>query len=443
MAGEWPRFKLGDLCGLITDGKHGDCEDHADSGFYFLSVKDVVGNRLVYENARQITERDFAETHRRTNLEPGDVLFTNTGTIGRMALAQEDPRTYRTTFQKSVAILKPKRNLITPRFLYYLLHFDNAKLSDFAAGTTQKNLLLKDLRSFTVRVPSLPEQHAIAHIFGTLDDKIDLNRRMNETLEAMARALFKSWFVDFDPVRAKHALSKVEGAEGRPSASSGQAFPGLPQALADLFPDSFEDSELGEIPKGWEVGTLAEFASINPESWSKETRPDIINYLDLSNTKWGSIEAVTIYKPRDAPSRAQRVLRPGDTIVGTVRPGNGSYALISADGLTGSTGFAVLRPRRPEYAQFVYLVATAAESIEAFSHLADGGAYPAVRPEVVIATQAIRPGDKVLAQFSMLSDPLLAKMAHNQRESHTLTALRDTLLPKLLSGEITTSKAET
>src|ERR1044071_3266615 len=107
---------------------------------------------------------------------------------------------------------------------------------------------------------------------------------MNETLEAMARALFKSWFVDFDPVRAR--------AEGRDS--------GLPQPLADLFPGSFEDSELGEIPKGWKVATIADLASLNPESWSKETRPPEIKYIDLSNTKWGRIEEVTAYAASDA-----------------------------------------------------------------------------------------------------------------------------------------------
>ena len=161
---EWPQFTLGELCSLITDGKHGDCQDQPHSGFYFLSVKDIIGNRLVYDNARQITERDFSETNRRTNLQPGDILFTNTGTIGRIAIAGDDPRTYNTTFQKSVAILKARRELIEPDFLYYLLHFENTRLSEFAAGTTQKNLLLKDIRTFEVKVPPLPEQQAIAHV---------------------------------------------------------------------------------------------------------------------------------------------------------------------------------------------------------------------------------------------------------------------------------------
>ena len=114
MGYKWQTHRLGDLCKRITDGKHGDCKDQEASGFYFLSVKDVLGDRLIYQNSRQITEFDFTETHRRTALEAGDVLFTNTGTIGRMAIARDDPKTARTTFQKSVAILKPKRDLITP-----------------------------------------------------------------------------------------------------------------------------------------------------------------------------------------------------------------------------------------------------------------------------------------------------------------------------------------
>jgi len=313
--------------------------------------------------------------------------------------------------------LKPKESL-EPRWTYYaLLTYDiNGMDSGSAIPSTSRDSFYR----LPVRLPSVEEQRAIAHILGTLDDKIELNHRLNETLEAIARALFKSWFVDFDPVRAK--------AEGRD--------PGLPQPIADLFPDSFEDSELGEIPEGWEVGALANFSLMNPESWSRDTRPDIINYVDLSNTKWGRIESVTTYGQRDAPSRAQRVLRLGDTIVGMVRPGNGSYALVSEDGLTGSTGFVVLRPLKAEYQEFVYLAVSTTENIEALAHLADGGAYPAVRPEVVLATQVVRPDEHIIAEFAKVTGTLLAAMSRNERESRTLAALRDTLLPKLISGEL-------
>jgi type I restriction enzyme S subunit len=299
-------------------------------------------------------------------------------------------------------------------------------MSQFSSGTTHQTIYYPEAKAFHVCLPSISEQRAIAHILGALDDKIELNRRMNETLEAMARALFKSWFVDFDPVRAK--------AEGRD--------PGLPKPFADLFPASFEDSELGEIPTGWEPAALSDFASLNPEAWSKETRPSAINYVDLSNTKWGRIEAVTAHTQEGAPSRAQRVLRARDTIVGTVRPGNGSYAFVSDDGLTGSTGFAVLRPEKADYAEFVYLAATSPENIESLAHLADGAAYPAVRPEVVAATQVVKAVGGIVESFSRIAGPALNRIAASDRESRTLAHSREALLPKLISGELRVEDAE-
>ena len=310
------------------------------------------------------------------------------------------------------------------RFAYYFLkQFD---FRTYNSGSAQASLNRNFIHPIPVDVPPLSEQCAIAQFLGTLDDKIDLNRRMSETLETMARSLFKSWFVDFDPVRAK-----AEGSD-----------PGLPRCLADLFPSRLVDSDLGEIPQGWEAGTAADLSDLNPEAWTKESRPAEINYIDLSNTKRGRIEAITPYTAAEAPSRAQRVLRPGDTIVGTVRPGNASYALVSEPGLTGSTGFAVLRPQAAECAEFVYLATTAADSIDALAHLADGAAYPAVRPDVVAATPIVRPDSKVLARFSSAAGALLRSIAHSEKESRTLVALRDLLLPKLISGEIRICEAE-
>jgi type I restriction enzyme S subunit len=174
---------------------------------------------------------------------------------------------------------------------------------------------------------------------------------------------------------------------------------------------------------------------------AKSTLERSINYVDLSSTKWGRIEAVTTYPAHDAPSRAQRVLRPGDTIVGTVRPGNGSYALVAQEDLIGSTGFAVLRPAAKTYAPYVYLAATASENIEALSRLADGGAYPAVRPDAVTATAIVRPNHEVLSAFSRVVGPLLEKSARNERQSRTVANLRDSLLPRLISGEAPVSGA--
>jgi type I restriction enzyme M protein len=303
-----------------------------------------------------------------------------------------------------------------------------AKLDEAIAA----NLEVLGYEHLVVSIPPLSEQRAIAHILGTLDDKIELNHQVNETLEAMARAMFKSWFVDFDPVRAK--------MDGR--WQKGQSLPGLPAHMFDMFPDRLVPSELGDIPEGWSPATVDTISDLNPESWSRKNRPDVIKYVDLANTKWGQIESISNFCHGDAPSRAQRILRIGDTIVGTVRPGNGSYALITSDGYTGSTGFAVLRPKRKVYTEYLYLVSTSSENIESLSHLADGGAYPAVRPGVVAETSATLPSDSVMAGFSSSTECMMAKVALNEQETTTLAQLRDTLLPKLISGELRIKDAE-
>jgi type I restriction enzyme S subunit len=144
---------LGDLCSLITDGKHGDCEDETNSGYYFVSVKDLSNGVIIYNKSRQITKKDFEETHRRTNLTSGDILLTNAGTIGRMAIVKDLPETSKTTFQKSVAILKPKDGVAKSYYLYLLLKHNLKDIIDLAGGSTQSNLLLGDLRNFEIKYP--------------------------------------------------------------------------------------------------------------------------------------------------------------------------------------------------------------------------------------------------------------------------------------------------
>ena len=262
-----------------------------------------------------------------------------------------------------------------------------------------------------------------SELLSALDDKIDLNRRMNDTLEAMARAIFKDWFVDFGPTRAK--------AEGHS--------PYLAPKLWDLFPEAIDDEDK---PEGWSFGPLSALAELNPESWSTRNAPEEVEYVDLANTKWGAIETTQRFRWPAAPSRAKRILRPGDTIVGTVRPGNGSFAFVGGSGLTGSTGFAVLRPRHVLYTEVVYLSATAPENIERLANLADGAAYPAVRPDVVGATEVALCEDTIVTSFSRLVSPILEHMEFNKRGSQALAETRDFLLPKLMSGEIRLSEAE-
>ena len=423
-AQDWRQTTMREVVTFFAGGDSFLKLEYSASGIPVLSKGDVKPFGRVAHSEKRFISHSLASERRYRTTQPGDYLLTTRDLtqaaefLGLLAPIPTDT-TYLINQGANVVRFTPD---VDGRYIVYWCnaHIYRSYIKGHYVGSTQIHIRKDDFLDAPLWLPKPEEQRAIVNVLGTLDDKIELNRRTNETLEAMARTLFKSWFIDFEPVRAR--------AEGRDT--------GLPKEIADLFPDSLTDLGLGEIPKGWSLGTLADLASLNPESWSKATRPEVISYVDLSNTKWGRIEAITAYTPEEAPSRAQRVLRPLDTIVGTVRPGNGAYSFIVEDGLTGSTGFAVLRPKKVRNSEFIYLAATSSENIEELSQLADGGAYPAVRPEVVAATKTILPSNEVLERFSRFTAPLIAKIVLNDLESRTLATQRDTLLPKLLSGEV-------
>lgn len=194
-------------------------------------------------------------------------------------------------------------------------------------------------------------------------------------------------------------------------------------------------------------GSLSAVCDLNTNSWSAKTLPASVKYVDLANTKNGEVIEVQTMEGSNIPSRARRILEAGDTMIGTVRPGNRSFALVGEAGLTGSTGFAALRPRKSYLREYVYLAATADANIERLAHLADGGAYPAVRPELVVSDALPIPSKDLLREFHRISSPMFDQVLEMRRANRGLADLRDALLPKLLSGELSvtdaTSEAET
>lgn len=197
---DWEDKALGQVCSLITDGKHGDSENEANSGYYFLSAKDVKNNTLNYSNAREITKKDFDETHRRTNLTPGDICMVNTGaTIGRISIAPDNPKTFRTTFQKSVAIIKPIPSLIDNEYCRYVLIADLKKLVKVSSGSAVKNLLLGDLKKHIINIPaSVHEQQAIVIQLNDFNKKTqrleEIYQQKIEELEALKKAILSKAF---------------------------------------------------------------------------------------------------------------------------------------------------------------------------------------------------------------------------------------------------------
>ncbi len=423
-----PYLPVSEVAEIISGGTpKTTIEEYWNGDIPWLSVADFNTDYRWVESAEKYITLEGLKNSPSRLLDKGDIIISARGTVGALAQVLRPM-----AFNQSCYGLRDKDGTADINYLYYAIKNVVGELKSKSHGAVFSTIIRDTFSLISIPIYSIKEQRRIAHVLGTLDDKIENNRKTAKTLEAMAQAIFKSWFVDFDPVRAKMA--------GEPPESICKRLKLTPEIL-DLFPDRLVDSELGEIPEGWEITTLTALSTLNTESWTKAARPRLINYVDLSNTKWGRIESVTIYTQEDAPSRAQRILRPDDTIVGTVRPGNGSFALITENGLTGSTGFAVLRPKKTIYAAFVYLAVTAKENIQSLAHLADGGAYPAVRPEVVAATQVVKPCDESLATFSTLTSVLIRKFATIERQIRTLVALRDTLLPKLISGEIRVPEA--
>jgi len=297
-------------------------------------------------------------------------------------------------------------------FVYYLCRtpaFRKFAISRMEGTSGRQRVAWQSIAGYEFDLPQPEIRRTAAKCLALLDDRIDNLRQTNATLEAMAQALFKSWFVDFD---------------------------GVPT-------EAMQQSELGLIPKGWRVGTLADLCELNAAKWTAKKHPPSVRYIDLSGVFANRIEAANEFAFAQAPSRARLQLREGDTIIGTVRPGNRAFAYIHAPdtNLTGSTGFAVLSPQKPHYASFIYLAATRNAAIERLANLADGAAYPAVRPNIVAETPCIIAHDKIIAKFSTITKPLLERIEKNTQQSRTLATLRDTLLPRLISGQLRVNNA--
>ncbi|WP_169239713.1 restriction endonuclease subunit S [Candidatus Roseilinea sp. NK_OTU-006] len=425
MAGEWREVSLWDIAHYINGRATKPSELCGNDGVPVIKIAEL--NRGITEQTDRIPAELIASEHW---VKDGDLLFAWSGSVGIYRYRGPKAALNQHIFK---VIAKPGYDQLFVRYLLlsqmpiFEAHVEDKK-------TTMGHVTVRDLQRIKVRVPPLPEQRAIAHILGTLDDKIELNRRMSETLEEMARALFKAWFVDFEPVRAK-----MEGRWRR-----GQSLPGLPAHLYDLFPNRLVDSELGEIPEGWRVVTLPELIEINP---SRSLRKgEVAPYLDMANmpTRGHTPDGV-INRPF---SSGMRFIN-GDTLLARITPclENGKTAFV--DFLEeeqvgwGSTEYIVLRPKPPLPEQFGYCLARSDAFREfAIQSMTGTSGRQRVQADSLSHFKLPRPPDPVAAAFGRLIKPLFARSSDAVRESRTLAALRDALLPKLISGQLRVRDAE-
>jgi type I restriction enzyme S subunit len=355
------------------------------------------------------------------------VIIGRKGTVGAVHFSPKPCWPIDTTFY----VTDPDPNVL--RFKYYLLK--SLGLEHMNADSAVPGLNREAAHARKVRIPPLSDQRAIAHILGTLDDKIELNRRMSETLETMARALFKSWFVDFDPVRAK-----MEGRWQR-----GQSLPGLPDHLYDLFPDRLVDSELGEIPEGWGAGRFGEVVEHLRDQENPLSYPDVL-YHHFSIPAFDEGQMPKLEYGESIKSLKWRVPA-GVVLLSKLNPEIDRVWLVdiaSTDRAVCSTEFLVLRARAPFARSFAYCLARSSAFRQQIKGLVTGTSKSHQRAQVdsILNLGVVLAPAAIARAFNAAAEGLLARALATRLESRTLAALRDVLLPKLISGELRVKDAE-
>ncbi len=421
MAGEWMKGTLGEIADLVMgQSPTGETCNETGHGVPLLNGPTEFGGNHPRPVQFTTDPRKFAE--------PGDLLFCVRGsTTGRMNWADQ-----RYAIGRGLAAIRAKKGKEYRHFVRAVIDANLTRLLASATGSTFPNVSRDQLQEIVCAVPPLAEQKAIAAVLGALDDKIELNRRMNATLEAMARALFQSWFVDFDPVRAK--------LDGRPPAA-------LDPATAALFPDSFQDSEAGHIPKGWTIQPVGEVvdcvgggtpSTAEPKYWEDGTH-HWTTPKDFSSLQ-APILLDTDRKLTDAGiAKISSGLLPAGTLLLSSRAPVG-YLAIAAMPVAINQGFIAMKCN--ERASNFFMLNWCQTNMAEIESRATGTTFAEISKQNFRPIRVVLPPRELMTAFTAKVAPLYAKISANLHQSRTLAALRDTLLPKLLSGELSVAALE-
>ena len=404
MQSDWPLVPIGEVA-QVFDGPHATPKK-TNSGPVFLGISSIKNGRLDLSDVEHLSEDDFARWTRRVIPQEEDVVFSYETRLGQAAII---PPGLRCCLGRRMALVRPNRGRLLPRyFLYYFLssEFQAFLKARTIHGSTVERLPLTDFPSYPVRLPPLETQRAICRVLAAVDDRIDLLRQTNATLESIAQAIFKSWFIDFDPVRAK--------AEGREPE-------GMDAAMAALFPGEFEESELGLIPKGWRIGKVEDLFILQRGF-----------DLPASQRTDGSYTVFAASGPHGTHSAAMAqgpgVITGRSGVIGRVFYSHEDYWPLNT-----ALWVRQFRAATPPYA-FQYL-----QTLD-LSRLNAGSAVPTLNRNHVHAQPALIPPAGVVSAYTAFAVPLLERIRVNREHATALEALLDALLPRLMSGTVTVLK---
>ena len=405
----WHTATVEEIAEKVAMGPFGSSikvETFVPKGVPIISGQHLHGSRIDDGPGFNFISHEHAQRLANANVIRGDIVLTHRGTIGQVAYIPEHSQFDRYVVSQSQFYMRCNKSKAIPEFVTMYFRSPEGQ-HQLLANTSQVGVPSiaqpgTYLRTIEIPLPPLSEQRTIAHILGTLDDNIELNRRMDETLEEMARALFKSWFVDFDPVRAK--------MEGRDT--------GLPPDVADLFPDRLVESELGEIPERWEVKALGELIEL---AYGKALKAD--------DRKSGSIP---VYGSNGQVGWHDKKLAAGPGIV-VGRKGNpGIVTWAHSDFFPIDTTFYVV-PRDTDGDLPFLFFALIAQNLPS---VAADSAVPGLNRNLAYMNRQLVPDKQVIDEFNHYASEIFTRRHHLEEESRTLAVLRDTLLPKLVSGEL-------
>ncbi len=423
MGGEWAVVPLSVL--TSTPPTYGVVQPGQDtaSGSPMLRVNNFQGHSLNLSEVMRIAPEVEAK-YGRTRIQAGDVLLTIVGSVGQVAVVPDELSGW--NIARAIAMIRPNKPELS-RWISLVLRSPQAQyqLGVTANTTVQTTINLKDLRELRIPLPDEDERGAIAHILGTLDDKIELNRRRNQTLEAMARALFQDWFVDFGPVRAK-----MEGRE-----------PYLPAELWQLFPERLDDE--GK-PAGWGVVPLHRVAGLITTSVSPGKAPEtLFEHYSIPAFDAGRMPILDF---GESIKSNKYLVDSRAVLVSKLNPNTPRVWLptVATQHAICSTEFMQFVPHDRENRPYLYCLMSSQTMQEEVLKRVTGstGSRQRAQPTQIAKVDVLEPHSSILKAFNRQAEPMMNAVADNQRESETLAKLRDTLLPKLISGGLRIADAE-
>lgn len=419
---EWQEVNLEQVCIQITDGVHNTVKDDIDGECYLLSCKNIkYGSVFIGENERKINKTTLENLRKRTKTEKGDVLLSSVGTIGETAIVKEDNPVFE--FQRSVAIFKPDKNKIISRFLFYFFNSKKEVLKHMAEGAVQQCLFITPLKDFKISLPPLDIQRKIAGILGALDDKIEVLRAQNKTLEKMAQAVFQSWFVDFDIVRAK--------AAGLPAADICKKYHITPD-IYDLFPSAFSADNL---PLGWEKIPFSETMNIISGGTPKTTEPTFWN----GEIPWYSVvdapASVYVldtekYITQQGLEKSPCSLLEKDTVIISARGTVGKLAVVGKQMAMNQSCYGL----KFDFPYYGYLMTK--QMLIGLKQNVHGAVFDTITKDTFKTVQTVNVSKNLKEAFTNIVSSFFKKIFENSKQIHTLEQTRDTLLPQLISGNI-------